>query len=497
MVGLPALLARYQPALPLPALPVTDVCQNSAQAMPGVAFFCLRGSHTDGHRYAADAYARGARIFFTEERLPLPADAWQWVLPDTRRAYALACAAFFGNPADAMTLIGITGTKGKTTTAAYLHAILQQGGIPAGLIGTAGMKIGDLALPPAENTTPDSRILHAHLAKMRKAGISVAVLEVSSQAVWQSRVAGLRFDRAIFTNLSYDHIGEREHPDFAHYKACKKSVFSVCRLGFLNRADAAAEEFAAVCPAYRTYAVAEDADYTADHLRPFSAPACLGITFTAKERAGVRAPGSAESTQEILLQNGGAHNVQNALAAIACARDLGIGWETIAHALETVTVCGRGEVTDVDGIRVIIDYAHNAAALEAILHTLRAYRPQRLFCLFGSVGERTKCRRYAMGAVAAMGADYCILTSDDPGTEAPEEILREIASAFEERPKACPFQIIPDRATAIRTVMEMARPGDFVLLAGKGHEKTQHIGERHIPFCERELVLSFAKSAPS
>ena len=476
-------------------LAVTSLCYDSRLADAGSLFFCLRGKVTDGHRFAAGAYRHGCRAFVAEEPLELPDDALQLQVSDSRAALADAAALFYGHPEREIRLIGLTGTKGKTTTALLIRGILESEGIPCGYIGTNGVYYGRRHEATA-NSTPESVEIYRILRCMADCGIRVCAVEVSSQALWMGRVRGLSFDTTLFLNLSRDHIGGVEHPDLAHYRDSKRRLFSehTAEAMILNADDPLSPYMAEVCPAPVTaFGITECSDaplprFRGTQLRSTRRDGRFGMTFRLS-------CGDRTVCREVFLPMPGAYNVQNALAALAVVCDrFGVSPLRAARALAGVTVPGRFEtltIPTLPDVTFIIDYAHNGASLTAVLEALGGYAPGRLICLFGSVGGRSRERRRDLALAAAGRCDLCILTSDNPGAEPPESILSEIDAAFPEN--ACPRLLIPDRAEAIREAVRMAEPGDVVLLAGKGHERYQLIGTDHIPFCESDILREAAE----
>ena len=457
---------------------VTDICYDSRKAGKGIFFFCLCGASSDGHDYARKAYDSGCRVFALERDIDLPDDATCVYFENTREALAYVSAAFFDFPAKQMRLVGITGTKGKTTSANMIAKCLCNAGIPCGYIGTSGIDYAELHFD-TKNTTPESYELHKTFRAMLDSGVKCAVLEVSSQALFNFRVAGIEFLCGVYTNLSPDHIGPTEHPNFEHYKSCKKRLFSMCEKGVFNADD---DYFAdmtqdAKC-SISSYGIKNEADYCAKALLPFNDGGRLGVSCTVTARG---------KQTSLKLSMPGEYSVLNALAVITVCDIFGVSPESSAKALENVFVPGRFEIVPMFGDRIfIIDYAHNEVSLKTLLETVRSYNPKRIVCLFGSVGERTKNRRRGLGSVASELADLSIITSDNPGNEKPMDIACEIASYFKSSDK---YIKIPDRAEAIRYAVQNSRPGDIVLLCGKGHENYQLIGSERVPFCERELLL--------
>ena len=464
-----------------PNLPITDIAYNSKNAAGGVLFVCLVGAVTDGHRYASDAYLRGSRVFVVEKDIALPEDAVILKVENTRRALALLSAEFFDHPEKKIKVIGVTGTKGKSTIAEMIRHILEENGIPAASVGTVGVRIGERFTETA-NTTPESYELFRIFSDIEKMGIRHAVIEVSSQGVKLDRIYGIPFHIAVMTNLSEDHIGDMEHPTFEDYKECKKELFRRTNAAVFNADDDYFEEFSVVAsvPAY-TYSTSEAADFSAKAISPVMTENGFATSFILE---------SASAKTEVILPFPGKFSVSNALAAIAVSKLLGIHEEKAAEALATATVKGRFEriATPIAGVTFVIDYAHNGESLSAALRALRAYAPNRLICLFGSVGGRTEIRRRELGIAAAEYADFSILTDDNPNRESSADIIRDI----EKHMNGAPHISIPDRKEAIEYAVSMAKEGDIVLFAGKGHENYQLIDGKKLPFSEKDLILAAA-----
>ena len=457
-------------------------------------FTAIVGASFDGHSFARAVYDAGCRIFAVSRILPLPEDALQLVYPDTRIALALLSASFYRHPSRELTVVGVTGTKGKTTTCLLAESILLRAGIPTGYIGTSGIRYAGVS-QESPNTTPESLILQRTMREMLDAGIRVLVMEVSSQALMQHRVHGIGFSVTVFTNLSKDHVGPREHPSFSHYKDTKRSLFTSYPADavILNGDDPVSPEMLplGVSARVRTFSTAAEPkkgshvlptpSLTAREIAPASsADGRIGVSFR------LHGDGFTETEHPVFLPLPGECNVQNALAALLICTELGVPADTVAEHLSEISVKGRCEaVATGRGARVLIDYAHNEASLREILSALRNYAPKRLIVLFGSVGGRTQERRASMGAVASSLADFCILTSDNPDCEPPESILSDIERGFT---RDCPHVKIPDRREAIRYGLRIAEEGDILLLAGKGHETYQLVNGEKLPFSEREIV---------
>lgn len=461
---------------------ISDIVTDSRIATKECVFVCIKGSKSDGHAFAANAYSSGCRVFVCENSLELPNDAISIKVADSRIALADIAARFYGFPAKKLKLIGITGTKGKSTTAEYIRKILEDSGFSVGIIGTMGISYGDVR-KKSENTTPDALVLQKTFFDMLKCGIKYVVMEVSSQAYLMKRVYGLTFDISCFTNLSEDHIGPDEHPNFENYLLCKTMLFENSRISVINR----------------------DSEYT-DRIAPHSKGQIipygikgenLSSVLTTDETAVISEnirnvitdghPGVSFDCQgkSFLIKMPGKFTVYNATAAIAVALQLGIDVEKISDSLSDAYVKGRFEtVYAANGRIFIIDYAHNAISLKTALELLKTYKPKRLCVLFGSVGGRTKLRRREMGCVAAHLADFCILTSDNPDKEDPLAIISDI----EKEMGNCSYRVIPDREEAIRFAVKNSKNGDIILFAGKGHEDYQLTDGKKVPFSERRCI---------
>lgn len=461
---------------------ILDLIYDSRKAAPQTAFVCLNGVSTDGHHYAANAYRSGCRCFFTEHEVSLPDDAVIIICGDTRAALAALSDAFFEHPSDSLKLIGVTGTKGKTTVTSLIYSVLNKAGFPCGVIGSNGIRFGG-QYRPTLNTTPESYELHKTFREMADSGIRYVAMEVSSQALFTHRVDGILFDIAVFTNLSEDHIGEGEHPDLAHYKRSKISLFRQCRFAVMNADDPVFRDFAAACVSPRlTFGIYQYADISASAVHAFNRSNTLGISFRCKYQT---------ASFDCSMKLPGIYNVYNALAVIGVCLRLGVSPDSVALFLSESTVRGRFEIIPaLSYCTVVIDYAHNAASMKNLLETVRSYHPHRIICLFGSVGGRTRGRRRELSEIAADLADFCILTSDNPNFENPSDIISEMERYFDDT--SCPHVSIPDRSEAIRYALHMARDGDIILLCGKGHEDYQLINGIKVPFSEKEIVLKAA-----
>lgn len=457
---------------------------DSRKAGGGMMFVCLPGVRFDGHSFAAQVYDNGCRVFLCERVLDsLPADAVQIITENTRFTLSVLAKAFYDNAADRLKIIGVTGTKGKTTTSILITKILNGAGIPCAYIGSNGVVIGEKTYETV-NTTPESLELHRYFKMMTDAGMTHVVMEVSSQALMHYRVRGLSFEAVCFTNLSPDHIGTGEHASFEEYRDAKRLLFTDydSKTAIFNADD----EFSAYMTAdYKgekiSYGIQTPADLTASDIVPFRSATALGIDFLCRD-SGNLVP--------VRLRTPGDFSVYNGLCAIAAASVMGVPAEKAASVLKTASISGRFEIVDaLDGITFLIDYAHNGLSLTNALHFLREYEPSRLICVFGSVGGKSQNRREELALASSALADYSIITSDNPDYEDPDEIIEEIVSYFD---KTKPYEIIADRTDAVKRAVRMAKEGDIVLLAGKGHETYQLIKGKKVPFSERDIILSEA-----
>ena len=474
-------LSRLLEALSLPEscddLEITDIVYDSRKTCPGCAFVCMRGANSDGHKYAAAAAAAGASVIFAEE--PVDAPGAQVILvEDTRKALALLSAAFFGNPAQGdITVIGVTGTKGKTTTAYMIHSILESAGYKCGVIGTIGVLIGQ-ELIPTDNTTPMSYDIQKYLRQMADQGCQYCVMEASSIGLKDLRVYGFPLEVGVFTNFSEDHIGGVEHKDMQEYLESKAKLFSMCRVGVLNADDPSMEGVLQghTCQV-KTYGFDHPADLQGANCRHLNRPGFLGIAFEVS--------GEENFTAEVDIP--GRFNAYNALAAMGACHELGISVEAMKQGLSTVKVKGRVEPVPVPGnYTLLLDYAHNAVSMENILTTLREYEPKRLICLFGAGGNRPKVRRYEMGEVSGKLADLSVITADNSRFEDVLDIIADIKTGMAKTDGK--FIEIPDRREAIRWCLDNAQDGDIIVLAGKGHEDYQEIKGKKFPFDERVVI---------
>ncbi len=468
--------------------PVTAVTNDSRQATPGSVFVALKGLRADGDTFARDAVARGAIAVVSEAAGPGAFRVPTIRVADARLALAALSDIFYRHPSRELTLVGITGTNGKTTTAYLLASIFEAAGIRCGRIGTVGHRIGNREIDAAR-TTPEAPELQRMLREMVKQGCRACVMEVSSHALALRRADCLHFEAALFTNLTRDHLDF--HRDMTEYFTAKRRLFELLpegAAGVSNLDDRRGAEFAVVAPRSVTYAIEAPAD-----VRP--GPISLSLAGLDFE---VRTP---RGTLQIRSPLVGRPNAYNILAAVAAAVALDLPARAIEDGIAALTnVPGRFQVVSDpdDDIRVVVDYAHTDDALKNLLETARPLAEGRVITVFGCGGDRDRTKRPLMGAVAARLSDFVIVTSDNPRSEAPESIIEDIkrgivvpadrAPRGQQGPRATPFKAIVDRKAAIETAVRDARPGDLVLVAGKGHERYQVIGDRVLPFDDVEIA---------
>ena len=497
---------------------ISQLVEDTRKVTKGCLFVCVKGAVYDAHEHLLEIIAGGAKVIVVEKSN----EAFQTFISNNKRikatiiavdnskaALAQLAAAYHDHPADKLKVIGVTGTKGKTTTTYMVKSILENAGMKVGLIGTIEITYGDVHISSV-NTTPGPFLLQEHFAKMVDMGVEVCVMEVSSQAYLLNRVDGFTFEIGVFTNISPDHIGPNEHSSFENYLECKSMLFKQCRYAIINGDDDHAKYMmdAAECETL-TYGMDGGNDLQAFGMKLVNDSGLLGVEYKVKGRLN----------NDVRVNMPGKFSVYNSLCAMAICYRLGVDVDVTLKSIEQAKVKGRIEMLDVPGdYTLMIDYAHNAMSLQALLVSLREYKPKRLVVLFGCGGNRAKGRRYTMGSVAARYADYTIITSDNPRDEEPHEIIRDILAGYalgvkgddaenvDELTRAevdeivstldfqnAKFIEIDDRIKAIGFIMLNAKKGDLVVLAGKGHEDYQIIkGEKH-HLDEREVVDDIAK----
>lgn len=456
---------------------IRKVTNDSRKVEAEDVFVCIRGYQFDGHDKIMEAVEKGAGTIIVEKECSFKCetDITLISVPDTRYALAILSAAQYNYPAEKLKLIGVTGTKGKSTVACMIHQILNRTGHKCGLIGTIRVDTGS-RIYKTPNTTPESLELQRYLNEMEEAGCEYVVMEVSSQGLKLHRTAGLSFEIGIFTNMGRDHIGPTEHEDFAEYLSCKKKMFQQCRAGIGNVDDPYYKEmFAGTAYPKITYSIKNpEADYYACRINKIRTDQMLGCEYTCKER----------TEYHISLPLPGEFNVYNSLAVIAALRYLKLTEERIVDGLKNVKIPGRME--KINGCMLYIDYAHNGMSLKSVLTTLREYEPKRIVVVFGCGGDRARDRRFEMGKAAGESADLTIITTDNPRYESPGQIIKDIEKGIKKTKGR--YKVIPDRREAIRYAIENQREGDIILIAGKGHETYQEIKGIRYEMDDRRIV---------
>lgn len=460
---------------------VQDLCYNTNTVKPSTIFFALKGKTSDGATFIPKAYENGGRIFVSETIVDIPEDSVLVIVENCRLALSHASHLFFQKPSEQLKVIGITGTKGKTTTTTLLYHVLKNSGASVGVIGTNGIFFNDTSIPTA-NTTPESYELHKIMRQMVDAGITTCFMEVSSQGLMMQRVEDIQFDIAVFTNMAVDHISDQEHPTFEDYLHWKTHLFTLTKHALVNQDDAYVEHFIKHPNVEITsYSIDTPSMYQATHLSYLFENAEHGMQFTLHNNA-------------ITLPVPGKFNVYNALVVIAVATMLNIPIETVMTQLKHATVPGRMEaIPNKKGALAILDYAHNGFSLENVIQTLQHYTYKRLIILFGSVGDRSQSRRQELGDVVARYADVAIITSDNPGFENPTAIIQDIEKSFTN--SSCHVMTETDRQQAIKLAAQIAQSGDIVVFAGKGHETYQLIKGEKVPFNEKQIIIDAFEKA--
>lgn len=459
---------------------VRDIIYDSRKIAPETMFVCMVGAVTDGHKYIPDAVEKGASVIVLEkeeEAAQIPENITVLKVESARLALALMSAALFDHPARKLVTIGLTGTKGKTTTTYMIKKVLEMAGKKVGLIGTIGAMIGEEHLP-SKNTTPESYELHRMFAAMVEAGCEYVVMEVSSQGLKLDRTAGILFDYGIFTNLSPDHIGPAEHASFEEYMECKSLLFRQCRIGIVNADD---EHVDGILKGHtcevKTFSAEREADLMASDIGFINEDGKLGMHFNVT--------GCMDCQAKVHIP--GRFSVYNSMVTMLVCHLAGISDEAILEGLSKVQVKGRVEMLPVSkDYTLIIDYAHNEVSTRSLLTTLMEYHPKRLICVYGGGGNRSKLRRYDMGEVTGEMADLCVLTCDNPRDEEIRDINNDIKVGLARSNGK--YIEIDDRKEAIAYCMKNAKPGDMIVLLGKGHEDYQEIKGVKYHFDEREAV---------
>ena len=460
---------------------IKGIESNSKNVKEGYMFVAIKGFAVDGHQYINSAIENGATVVVIEEGCDpklfnIPENITIIMAKDTREALAICASNFYEKPSTKFKLIGVTGTKGKTTTTFMIKEILEKAGMKVGLIGTIATYINGKKIKDSDRTTPESLELQQIFSQMVKAGVEVVVMEVSSQSLKLHRVDGCEFDYVLFTNFSEDHISEKEHPDMEDYFNSKLKLFKMCNKGIVNIDDLYGNKIPGLFPESEitTYGIDNPANVLAKDITITNALVDFKVKLSYRnERVKTDIPGR--------------FSVYNSLAAICVAQKFGIDPETIKEALETVKVPGRSElVENKRELTIMIDYAHSPESLQNILQAVSGYTRGRVISVFGCGGDRDTTKRAIMGEISGRIADFTIITSDNPRTENPEKIVEQIEEGMKKTNGK--YKVIVDRTEAIKEAIIMANKKDIIVLAGKGHEPYQEINGKKYPFDERVIV---------
>lgn len=460
---------------------IKGIEKNSKEVKEGYMFVAIKGFSTDGHKYVENAIENGAQCVMLQEgcdikALNIPENVTILVVKDTREALAKCSSNFYGNPSAHLKLIGVTGTKGKTTTTFMIKEILEKAGKKVGLIGTIATYINGKKIKDSDRTTPESLELQQLFRQMVDEGVEVVVMEVSSQSLKLHRVDGCQFDIVLFTNFSEDHISEKEHPDMQDYFNSKLKLFEMCKTGIVNADDLHGAKIPRLFP---------DSDIVTYGIDNFANVLARDITIT-NSYVDFRVK-ITDRNERVKTGIPGRFSVYNSLAAICVAQKFGIDSETVKQALEEVRVPGRSELVDNKlELTIMIDYAHSPESLQNILQATKSYTRGRVISVFGCGGDRDSGKRPMMGEISGKIADYTIITSDNPRTEEPEKIVSQIEEGIKKTKGK--YEVVVDRTEAIEKAIKMANKRDIIILAGKGHEPYQEINGVKYPFDERIIV---------
>lgn len=451
---------------------ISSISSDTRNVSSGSVFVCIKGKHFDSHKVAKELKSNGVRAFIVEQDIGLEN---QIIVKNTRKAYSIMCNNFYGNPTSKLKIIGITGTNGKTTTSFLIRDILENAGHKCGLIGTIEYYIGEKQKYEGL-TTPTSERLYKVFSKMVENGCEYCVMEVSSQALAQYRVYGIEFERAVFTNLTQDHLDY--HGSMLNYANAKKELFKNCKVAIINNDDSYSDFLldGTDCKTI-SYSIDKPSDFNA--------------TQISLDTYGVRYKiYNDKINEEISFKTPGRFSVYNSLGAITCCVSLGIEPSQIIESIRGYDgVCGRAEVVKTNKpYTVMIDYAHTPDSLENILSTLKEFKKGNIITVFGCGGDRDKTKRPKMGEIACKLSDIAIVTSDNPRTESPSEIIEDILVGTNK--ENCRVEVVENRTQAIKFALEIAKKDDVILLAGKGHETYQILGTDKIHYDEREIVMN-------
>ena len=465
---------------------IVSIEDNSKNVKPGSLFVAVKGFDFDGHEFINEAISNGAIAVILDisadlKKIKIPDNITVIIVENSRIALAVVACNFYSNPSRKFTLIGVTGTKGKTTTTYMIKAILEKMGKKVGLIGTISNYVGDECLGDSSRTTPGSIELQKTFAKMADEGMDVVVMEVSSQSLKYNRVLGSYFDIGVFTNFDKDHISEKEHESMDDYFKSKEKLFAMCKKGYAN-----VDEFKTTalikdsqnCE-FKTYGIDNECDLLAKDVT------ITNVSVDYKVKLGSK-------NERIRVSIPGRFSVYNSLAAISVCLDMGASVEAIKETMENIAVPGRSELVIHNAeYPVMIDYAHTPESLASILEAVKTYTRGKVICVFGCGGDRDHSKRPLMGEVAGKIADFSIVTTDNPRTEKPEEIIKEIEAGIEKTKGK--YKVIVDRREAIEEAIDMMNKKDMVVIAGKGHEKYQEINKEKLPFDEKEIIMTILK----
>lgn len=461
---------------------VNKITSDSRSVESGDMFVAIKGFDVDGHKFVKSAIDNGAKVVLVNE--DMAKDMLQYITEnvtlitakDTREAIAICACNFYQNPSKKVKLIGVTGTKGKTTTTFMIKKILEKQGIKTGLVGTIASYSGEKKLEDSDRTTPDSLKLQQLFSTMYNDGCQAIVMEVSSQSLKLHRVDGCDFDIGIFTNFSEDHISEKEHPNMEDYFASKVMLFKMCKVGFINVDDVNTIRVPSIVKTceFKTYGIDNECDLLAKDITITNSYVDFRVKINGKnERIKTDIPGR--------------FSVYNSLAAISVALKMGVSVDNIKEALKDVKVPGRSELVDNKlGLTIMIDYAHSPESLQSILQAVKSYTRGRVISVFGCGGDRDHAKRPQMGEISGRIASYTIITSDNPRTENKEEIVREIEEGIKKTKGK--YECIVDRTEAIKKAISMCEKNDIIVLAGKGHETYQEINHVKYPYDERVII---------
>ena len=461
---------------------VRQIQNDSRKVETGDMFIAIKGFVSDGHKYIGDVIKKGATAIMIQEgcvdlkSLQIPQDTTLIILPDTRRGLAIVSTNFYGNPSSKFKLIGVTGTKGKTTTTFMIKEILERAGKKVGLLGTIATYINGRRLSDSDRTTPESIEIQKMFKKMLDEGVEYVVMEVSSQSLKLHRVDGCQFNLCVFTNLSEDHISEKEHPDMKDYFESKMKLFEMCKTGIVNIDDLYGTKIPKLFPDgnITTYGIDNSANLLAKDITITNSYVDFRVRLSNRnERVKVGIPGR--------------FSVYNSLAAISVAQKFGIDSEVIKEALLEVRVPGRSELVDNKlELPIMIDYAHSPESLQNILLAVKSYTRGKVISVFGCGGDRDTGKRPIMGEISGKIADFTFVTSDNPRTEKPESIIKQIEEGIKKTKGK--YKVVVDRTEAIEEAIKMATKRDIIVLAGKGHEPYQEINGVKYDYDERIIV---------